>query len=417
MSRDEVDPPCPQRAVVVLVGRHEEEGREGDDFPAREKHPCVAGHRQEREAGRHDSGERAELPAVLRVARFLPVALAVNRTEARNDEDGHEKKRREAVEREAHGPARQGPREPRRYGVAGQGPCGGGGAGGAAEDVQNGRDPLCRLRPRREEDPGSPLNAARAAATASSSRLVIPSTPGERAPPVSRRRTFGGARGLDHPRSRRTALDRITEGRIAEEVCDLRQHLQVGAGRRADEKEQREDPLAVRRREIDRLSQETERERNLVRGEGDRVPHVRDRDPVADRHHSPRIASEEEMEKRLAVSFVLELQQRDDRPEGLFASRAGDTVEDPAAFEALGHRRDALVLLVLVEERRGDGDVPPGRPLEELAPVDPELIVDPVRRQVAGLDPLNPLLPHLIMPAHRDVQDSDVIAGGFFAIA
>ena len=162
----------------------------------------------------------------------------------------------------------------------------------------------------------------------------------------------------------------------------------MGACRRADEEEQREDRPAVRRREVDRLPEETEREGEVVRGERDRVPHVRDRDPVADGHHRTGTAGQEKTEEGLAVALVLELQERDDRPKGLLAGRARDVVEDPAALEALGNGRDALVLLVLVEEGRGDGDVPPGRPLEQLAPVDPELVVDPVRRQVAGLDPL-----------------------------
>src|SRR5664280_2290198 len=148
---------------------------------------------------------------------------------------------------------------------------------------------------------------------------------------------------------RSAAANRLTKSRVVEGKSDFREHLEVNSGRRTDEKEKSEDPLAVRRVEIDGLPEKREGQGRFVGGEGDRVPDVRNRDSVADRHDRRGIPGEEEVKQRLPVSLVVELQQGDDRAESLLTRSSADIVKNPSAFEALGDRRDALVLVLSVE--------------------------------------------------------------------
>src|SRR5664279_3559538 len=154
VGRHEIDPPRAEGRGVVLVGRDEEEGGERDDLPADEEAPCVAGDHHEHETGRGEAIETAELPAVFRVVRLRPVAVAVDRAEAGNDENRHEEERRKAVQRESQRAAGQRPGEPRRRGAAGEREGRRRDAEGASQDVAPGGDPLCRPGSRRKQQTG-----------------------------------------------------------------------------------------------------------------------------------------------------------------------------------------------------------------------------------------------------------------------
>src|SRR5664280_350112 len=123
--------------------------------------------------------------------------------------------------------------------------------------------------------------------------------PEARAPSASCPRLFDIPRRLDQADGRFAAADRLTKSRVVEGKSDFREHLEVNSGRRTDEKEKSEDPLAVRRVEIDGLPEKREGQGRFVGGEGDRVPDVRNRDSVADRHDRRGIPGEEE-----AVSYT-----------------------------------------------------------------------------------------------------------------
>src|SRR5450759_3683160 len=120
--------------------------------------------------------------------------------------------------------------------------------------------------------------------------------PEARASSASCPRLFDAPCRADQAGGRSPAPDRLPERRIAKEIGDLGKHLEVDAGRRTDEEEQCEDRLTVWRLEIDGLPQKEEREGRLARRKGDWIPHVGDRDSVANRHDGRGIAGKENVE-------------------------------------------------------------------------------------------------------------------------
>src|ERR1039458_2726770 len=72
----------------------------------------------------------------------------------------------------------------------------------------------------------------------------------------------GPPRPTTSPRARGRAAPehRPAKFRPVDDKSDFREHLEVNAGRRTDEKEKSEDSLAVRRVEIDGLPEKGERE-------------------------------------------------------------------------------------------------------------------------------------------------------------
>ena len=157
MRRDDVDPAGAQRLGVVLLGRDEKEGREADEFPAGEEGPRVSGGHHHERGPRSRRRRAAELAPVLRVL-LRPVAFAVDRSEGRDEEDGHEEEGGEAVDREAVVP----PGNDQAYSAAtgfrpGRTEAAAAAPDRAAGDVQDGRDPLSVERPVGKSRPAKPL--------------------------------------------------------------------------------------------------------------------------------------------------------------------------------------------------------------------------------------------------------------------
>lgn len=106
VGRDQVDPARLPRRPLVIFRRHQEERGEGHDLPGGQEEDTVAGHHDQRHAGREQAVEQPQLPAVIRVLRLRPVAEAVDAAQRRDQEDRDEEEGREPVH--GHGECRAG---------------------------------------------------------------------------------------------------------------------------------------------------------------------------------------------------------------------------------------------------------------------------------------------------------------------
>ena len=184
VGRHQVDPAGLADLLLVVLGRDQKEGRQGHDLPAEQEQDAVAGDHQQGHAGGQRAVEQAQLAAVLRMLRLLPVAQAVDVAQQRDQEDRQQEDGRQAVHGHAELGAGDGPRQHDRLTVAGRPersrrrPSPSAAPSTASSVVTH--CPLIEVRPSKR--PGTPLDAAMTIPRSTSDSLMTCPTTGEGTP-------------------------------------------------------------------------------------------------------------------------------------------------------------------------------------------------------------------------------------------
>ena len=156
-----------------------------------------------------------------------------------------------------------------------------------------------------------------------------------------------------------------------------RKQLQVTPVRRADDGKQDVNRLAIQRPEIDRLREESERDRRPGHVQDDGVADVGDGDAVADGGRSRSFPREEKTQEKLPVHVLGQRQDLHQGTKGPVLARVLEFVVNAADLQSLGQAWDGFgVRFEVIEQLQRNPDVVRRRPFQQLGSIDAVLSAD-----------------------------------------
>ncbi len=161
----------------------------------------------------------------------------------------------------------------------------------------------------------------------------------------------------------------------------------MGADRGTDNREQRVDRLTVERPELDRLFEEAERDHRPQDVHHDRIADVRHGDAVAQSRGTERLPRQQHLEQELAVNLLGQGHDLDQRLEHGKLVRPAEPIVDAACLEGFRQTDDGAAAVRLGKDVGRDVQALRSRPFEQFGPIEAVLLIDPIRRQPALLDP------------------------------
>ena len=119
----------------------------------------------------------------------------------------------------------------------------------------------------------------------------------------------------------------------------------------------------------------------------DRIADVRHGDAVAQRRGTERLPCQQHLEQELAVNLLGQGHDLDQRLEHGKLVRAAEPIVDAACFEGFRQTHGGAAAVGLGKDIRRDIQALRSRPFEQFRPIEAILVIDPIGRQLALLDP------------------------------
>jgi hypothetical protein len=199
---------------------------------------------------------------------------------------------------------------------------------------------------------------------------------------------LGRAQGSEYFFPAPLRFEHLAEPAVPEHEAELGEQVQMGAQGRGDQGKEDVDRTTVESLKIDRVVEKAERDRWSGDMQQHRVARVRQGDAVADGGGGEAFAGDEDLQQVGTVDLVGQAQMVDDIGQYFVPIFPLEAVEDPPCLERLAQRRQGhRAGLRLLEGFRRYADATGSRPFEQLRPIEPVLLVDPVGRDDLLLDP------------------------------